>query len=98
MQPMKQAFNILACIIVISLSSCGLIPSLSCEIDMNKDYIESSCGLTNGVSFSELIVFKFDSTNLPSHYKVVVSTECYNPGTESVQKFWPDRLYFNKAN
>jgi hypothetical protein len=96
--PMRQLFKILVFIIVISSSSCGLIPSLDCNINMTKNYIKSSCGLINGVVFRELTVYEFDSTNLPSHYKVVFSTNCYNPGTNPVQKFWPDKIYFNKPN
>lgn len=65
---------------------------------MNKNFIESSCGLTNGVVFRELIVYEFDSSKLPSFYKVIFSTNCYNPGTVSPQKFWPDKIFFNKPN
>jgi hypothetical protein len=65
---------------------------------MNPEYIESSCGLINGVKFEELTIIEFDSSNFPSQYKVVSSFGCYNPGLDTVQTFWPDRLYFNKPN
>src|SRR5262245_18237702 len=80
------------------VESCRLVPSLACDLKMNDEYIESSCGLTNGVRFEELKVIAFDSSHFPSQYKVVASFDCFNPGLDTVQTFWPDRLYFRKPN
>lgn len=65
---------------------------------MTQEYIESTCGLTNGVRFEQLEVKSFDSSNFPIVYNVVKSFECYNPGVEGAQKFWPDKIYFDKPN
>lgn len=93
----NQTAILLICLTIIPFS-CDIIPSLGCEISITEDYIESSCGLINGVQFEQLEVEQLDSNNLPNRYKVLVTFQCFNPGVEGVQKYWPDRLYFDKPN
>jgi len=62
---------------------------------MTSNYIESSCGLINGVRFEELKVDTFYSDGSPKIYKVVgsYSTNPYANGPASKVK---DRIYFNE--
>jgi hypothetical protein len=57
------------------LISCGLIPNLGCDIKMTNDYIESTCGLYNGVRFEELRVDTFYDDKTPKIYRVVLAFE-----------------------
>jgi len=70
--------------------------SLECKIKMTSEYINSSCGLTNGIRFDELQVTKFDNSHFPTNYTTVVSFQCYNPGIKGTQTFWPKTIYFTK--
>ncbi len=75
--------------------SCGLIPDLSCNIKMNSEYIESSCGLFNGVRFEELKEVSLDEDEMPENYRVVSAVELYVPQTP---KNGMDKIYFTKSN
>ena len=97
--PIRVKSFIAASLLTLSLSSCSLMPKMGCEFRMTKKYIESDCGLVNGVRFEELEVHSyFDSSDFPASYTVKVSFECYRPGSDSVEQFWPERIYFNKPN
>ncbi len=70
----------------------------TCTVKIDKKCIKGSCKLINGVFFERLTVIKRDSLNMPTEYIVTERFECYNPGLSGVQKYWPDKLYFKKAN
>src|SRR5437762_1152625 len=59
---------------------------------MNGDYIQSSCGLYNGVRFEELQIDSFYKDSTPKIYKVVLAIEGHL--NESKVKA-SDRIYFN---
>lgn len=88
----------------ILFSGCGLIgaiiiaTSYNAKITINERYVKSSHGLTNGVLFEKLAVVTLDDKGIPENYIVTQRFKCYNPGVEGVQKYWPDKLYFNKIN
>jgi hypothetical protein len=83
-------YSLLMCFIVL-LGACGLIPSLGCELEMTRQYIQSTCGLTNGVRFEELIVDTFYHDGKPKIYKVVCSYSA-NPYANSNKV--GDRIFF----
>ena len=68
--------------------------SLACELKMTEKYIESSCGLTNGVRFEELIVDTFYADGKPKIYKVVCSYSA-NPYANGPLDKVEDRIYFD---
>ncbi|MEO7306642.1 MAG: hypothetical protein ABIR78_08320 [Ferruginibacter sp.] len=61
---------------------------------MTDAYIESSCGLTNGVRFEELIVDTFYADGKPKIYKVVCSYSA-NPYANGPADKVKDRIYFD---
>lgn len=61
---------------------------------MTEKYIESSCGLTNGVRFEELIVDTFYADGKPKIYKVVSSYSA-NPYANGPADKVKDRIYFD---
>jgi hypothetical protein len=68
--------------------------SLACELKMTKEYIESSCGLTNGVRFEELSVDTSYSDGKPKIYKVVCSYSA-NPYANGSANKVKDQIYFD---
>lgn len=89
---------------LILFSRCALIGAVmmashaNCDVKINKNCVNGSCELINGVFFERLTVLKEDSTGLPLEYNVTERFDCYNPGIEGVQTFWPKKIYFNKKN
>jgi hypothetical protein len=79
---------------VMTLQSCGLIPNLGCDITMNEDYIESTCGLHSGVRFEQLQVDTFYQDKTPKKFRVVLSFEGHLK--DSIYKTQIDRIYFNR--
>ncbi len=77
------------------LYSCGLIPNLGCDVKMTHEYIESTCGLYNGVRFEELKVDSFYDDKTPKIYKVVVAF--YGRLDESKTKNL-NRIYFKDSS
>jgi hypothetical protein len=77
------------------LGSCGY--SLSCDLKLTEKYIESSCGLTNGVRFEELIVDTFYADGKPQIYKVICSYSA-NPYANGPLSKVEDRIYFDGQN
>jgi len=61
---------------------------------MTGKYIESSCGLTNGVRFEELNVDTSYDDGIPKVYKVV-SSYSSNPYANGPANKVKDRIYFN---
>ncbi len=95
---------ILISTLVITLSGCRLIGAMiimsayNTKLKINDRYVQSSNGMTNGIQFEKLTVLNLDEDGLPSEYIVTQRFECYNPGVEGVQEYWPDKIYFDKAN
>ena len=83
--------------IVFAANSCKS-QGLGCTPSVNINYIKSSCGLTNGIRFEELIISPGDSYKIPVKYRIKMIFECFNPGSDTVQTYWPKTLYFNKPN
>lgn len=79
-------------ILTATLLSCGLIPNLSCDIKMNKEYIESTCGLYNGVRFEQLQIDSFYSDNTPKIFRVVAAFKGRLDESKTKNR---DRIYFN---
>lgn len=85
-------------------SQCALVGAVmmarhaTCDVKINKNGVNGSCELINGVFFEKLTVSKYDSTGLPLEYTVTERFDCYNPGIEGVQTFWPKKIYFYKKN
>lgn len=59
---------------------------------MTSDYIESTCGLSNGVRFEELRVDTFYDDNTPKIYKVVAA---FKGRLDESKTKNLDRIYFN---
>jgi hypothetical protein len=93
---MSRLFLLLTSFIILLtvLISCTLIPNLGCDLKMTNDYIESSCGLHNGVRFEELQVDTFYQDNTPKKYRVVLAFE--GRLKDSIYKKQIDRIYFNR--
>jgi hypothetical protein len=68
--------------------------SLACELKITEEYIESTCGLTNGVRFEELSVDTFYSDGKPKIYKVVCSYSA-NPYANGPTNKVKDQIYFD---
>lgn len=77
-----------------ALLSCGLIPNLGCDIKITNDYIESTCGLHNGVRFEQLQVDTFYEDKSPKKFRVVLAFEGHLK--DSIYKKQIDRIYFNR--
>ena len=69
--------------------------SLACELKMTGEYIESTCGLTNGVRFEELNVDTFYTDGKPKIYKVVCSYTA-NPYANGPADKVGNRIYFDE--
>lgn len=103
---MKKQFRniILISTLVVTLSGCRLIGAMiimsayNAKLKINDRYVQSSNGMTNGIKFEKLTILKLDEDGLPAEYIVTQRFECYNPGVEGVQEYWPDKIYFDKAN
>lgn len=74
------------------LAACNF--SLSCDLKMTEEYIESSCGLTNGVRFEELGVDSSYEDGQPKIYTVLHSYGA-NPYANGPADKVKDRIYFN---
>ncbi len=61
---------------------------------MNSTYIESTCGLHNGVRFEELQVDSFYDDNSPRVYRVVFAV--WGSLKDSIYRTQIDRIYFNR--
>jgi len=68
--------------------------SLACELKITEQYIESSCGLTNGVRFDELTIDTFYTDGKPKIYKVVCSYSA-NPYANGAADKVKDQIYFD---
>jgi hypothetical protein len=84
--------NILLFMILMTMGSCGLVPKLGCDLKMTGDYIESTCGLYNGVRFEELKVDSFYDDNTPRVYKVVAA---FKGRLDESKTKNLNRIYFN---
>lgn len=71
--------------------------SLACELKVSEEYIESTCGLTNGVRFEELVVDTFYADGKPKIYKVVCSYSA-NPYANGPANKVKDHIYFDGDN
>lgn len=94
---MKYSFInwlILICFILY-LSACRF--SISCDLKITDEYIESTCGLTNGARFEELIVDTFYTDGKPKVYKVICSYSA-NPYANGPADKVKDRIYFAGDN
>lgn len=80
------------------IGAFAIAKNATCKIKINQKCVKGSCELINGVLFEKLTVLQKDSIGMPSEYIVTQRFKCYNPGVEGVQKFWPDKIYFNKIN
>lgn len=78
-----------------TLTSCRLIPNLNCDIKMTDEYIESTCGLYNGVRFEQLQVDSFYRDNTPKIFKVVTAFKGRLDETKTKNL---DRIYFNDSS
>jgi hypothetical protein len=74
------------------LGSCRF--SLACDLKITEKYIESTCGLTNGVRFDELSVDTFYTDGKPKIYKVVCSYSA-NPYANGPADKVKDQIYFD---
>jgi hypothetical protein len=83
-------------IFILLVFSCGTLPSLDCKLSMTEDYIESPCGLVNGVRFEQLKVDSFYRDNIPKIYRPVLVFEGTIRSTDHTKQ--NNRLYFKKAN
>ncbi len=81
----------IAGVIIIALNA-------NCTVKINSRCIKGSCEFINGVQFERLTVIDTNSHGMPSEYIVTERFECYNPGVDGVQKYWPNKIYFNKPN
>lgn len=80
---------------IVFFDSCSF--SVACELKITGKYIESSCGLTNGVRFEELIVDTFYADGKPKIYKVICSYAA-NPYANGPADKVEDRIYFDGKN
>lgn len=89
---------------VFLFSGCAIINALliaknaTCKVKINEKCVSGSCELINGVFFERITVLQKDSIGMPTEYIVTERFECYNPGVDGVQKYWPDKIYFKKNN
>jgi hypothetical protein len=85
-------------------SQCALVGAVmmarhaTCDVKINKNGVNGSCELINGVFFEKLTVSKYDTTGLPLEYSVTERFACYNPGMGGVQTYWPKKIDFKKTN
>lgn len=70
----------------------------TCDVEINGKCVKGSCELYNGVFFERLTILEKDSIGMPAEYSVTERFACYNPGVDGVQKYWPDKIYFDKPN
>lgn len=80
------------------IGAFAIAKNATCKVKINQKCIKGSCELINGVLFERLTVLQKDSSGIPTEYIVTQRFKCYNPGVEGVQKFWPDKIFFNKIN
>ena len=78
----------------VTFLSCGLVPNLGCDIKMTDEYIESTCGLHNGVRFEQLQVDTFYEDKTPKKFRVVLAFE--GRLKDSIYKKQIDKIYFNR--
>jgi hypothetical protein len=94
---MSRQLSLIICswlIAITSFISCGHIPKLGCDPKITNDYIESTCGLHNGVRFEELSVDSFYEDNTPKIFRVVVAFRGHLK--DSIYNTQIDRIYFNR--
>lgn len=70
----------------------------TCTVKVTAKSVHGSCELINGVFFEKLTVLQKDNSGMPAEYIVTERFKCYNPGVDGVQKYWPDKIYFQKMN
>jgi len=63
-------------------------------VTVTNDYIESTCGLHNGVRFEQLQVDTFYEDKTPKIYRVILAFEGHLK--DSIYKKQIDRIYFNR--
>lgn len=105
---MTRQNNILTVLIIVTglflFSGCAMIGAIAiaknatCKVKITDKCVKGSCELINGVFFERLTVLQKDSTGMPAEYIVTERFQCYNPGVDGVQKYWPDKIYFKKIN
>ena len=99
----KTFFYLFLLLIGIVLNGCYIVGAFLIaknaiyKISINEKRVKGS-DLTNGILFEELVIFHKDSSGIPIEYLITERFECYNPGFNGVQKYWPDKIYFNKKN
>ena len=80
------------------IGAIAIAKNATCKVKINDKCVKGSCELINGVFFERLTVIKKDSVGMPAEYIVTERFACYNPVVDGVQKYWPDKIYFNKIN
>jgi len=80
------------------IGAIAIAKNTTCKVKITDKCVKGSCELINGVFFERLTVLQKDSTGMPTEYIVTERFQCYNPGADGVQKFWPDKIYFNIIN
>lgn len=105
---LERPYSILTAIIITTglflFSGCAMVGALviaknaTCKVKINEKCVKGSCELINGVFFEKLTVLEKDSSGMPAEYIVTERFQCYNTGVDGVQKFWPDKIYFDKIN
>jgi len=105
---LKRQNSILTIFLILTgqflFSGCAMIGAFviaknaTCKVKINDKCVKGSCDLINGVFFERLTVLQKDVDGMPTEYIVTERFQCYNPGMDGVQKYWPDKIYFNKIN
>ena len=70
----------------------------TCDVKINQNCLKGSCELRKGAFFEQINVLHKDSFGIPDEYIVSKRFECYNPGLNKKQKYWPSKIYFKKTN
>jgi len=81
-----------------AIGAAGMVLHANCNVRINNRCVKGSCELINGVFFERLTLMAKDSAGMPLEYVVTERFAGYNPGAAGAQKFWPDKLYFDKPN
>ncbi len=101
---MKLFKVLISGLFVFSVSGCTLIylhqmmKGMNCKLEINEKFISNSCGLINGVRIEKLDSVYLGDNGTPVDFRVKLRTECYNPGMEGKQTYWPDKIEFKKIN
>lgn len=95
MKRLHFSYVFLLIILATTLTACGLIPNLGCDIKMTGEYIESTCGLSNGVRFEQLQVDSFYNDSTPKIFRVITAFKGRFDESKIENR---DRIYFNDSS